>query len=465
MRIFFSVGEPSGDLHGSNLIQRLKSQDPSLEFVGYGGPKMQAAGCELHFELTTMAVMFLEALKSIRFFFKLVGQADEYFKTNQVDAVVLIDYPGFNWWIARKAKKHNIPVFYYGIPQVWAWAPWRVRKIRKLVDHVICKLPFEVEWFAKRKCHATYVGHPYFDQLESQKYDEAFVAKVSGTQTQSSAGASSVSSAESNSSQRLLTLLPGSRDQEVRNVLPILIDSVKLILEETKDCKVAIASYNQRQQEMSQKILNEAIESDIVSSNGQPGISPLSKIEIYVGKTPELMKAAHVCIACSGSVSMELLHHRKPTVIVFKVKRWVMFVQSFMLITKFITLVNLIAAKDIRKRTWRPYCPDRDEPSYAESKQGDDRPRAVMPEYLTSGNPSKKVASRIQILLNDEEVYQAKKEEMNSLAIKYAKSGATNRAADYILTELKKLPQSKRLAETLSTSNAGQKDTSERRAA
>ena len=140
MRIFFSVGEPSGDLHGANLIRRLKLQT-EVECVGFGGPKMEEAGCELKFELTSMAVMFIaEVLKNIRLFFRLIGDADKYFAENKVDAVVLIDYPGFNWWIARKAKKHGIPVFYYGVPQMWAWAGWRVRKIRKFVDHVLLSL-------------------------------------------------------------------------------------------------------------------------------------------------------------------------------------------------------------------------------------------------------------------------------------------------------------------------------------
>ena len=135
MRIFFSVGEPSGDLHGANLIRglqsRAKADGTELQCIGFGGPKMKAAGCELKFDLTTMAVMFIaEVLKNLRLFFRLIGEADDYFAKNEVDAVVLIDYPGFNWWIAKKAKKHGIPVFYYGVPQIWAWAGWRIRKIR-----------------------------------------------------------------------------------------------------------------------------------------------------------------------------------------------------------------------------------------------------------------------------------------------------------------------------------------------
>ena len=147
MKIFFSVGEPSGDLHGANLIRELQKRRPDCEFVGYGGPRMAAAGCALHEDLTKLAVMWLlHALLNIHKFWALVGRADRYFRHHRPDAVVLIDYPGFNWWIARRAKAHGIPVFYYGVPQLWAWAGWRITKMRRFVDHVLCKLPFEETW-------------------------------------------------------------------------------------------------------------------------------------------------------------------------------------------------------------------------------------------------------------------------------------------------------------------------------
>ena len=126
MKIFFSVGEPSGDLHGANLILRLRKRMPGIQTVGYGGPKMAAAGCQLHEDLTKLAVMwFVRVLCDLDKFWDLVGRADRYFRHHRPDAVVLIDYPGFNWWIARRAKAHGIPVFYYGTPQMWAWAGWR----------------------------------------------------------------------------------------------------------------------------------------------------------------------------------------------------------------------------------------------------------------------------------------------------------------------------------------------------
>ena len=138
------------------------------------------------------------------------------------------------------------------------------------------------------------------------------------------------------------------------------------------------------------------------------------------------MKSATVCIACSGSVSMELLFHRKPTVIVYKVKRWAMLAQAIVFRAKFITLVNLIATADIRKKTWKPFDPDENgaEPF-------------VMPEYLTAGDPSTKVARHVIRWMSDDELRECKVSEMDALALKYAIPGASDRAADYILQQLK----------------------------
>ncbi len=388
MRIFFSVGEPSGDLHASNLIRHLKSKDPTIDFVGLGGPKMQAAGCQLHYDLTQLAVMFLwGALKNLRKFFRLIADADRYFRTNAVDAVVLIDYPGFNWWIARKAKRNQIPVFYYGVPQMWAWGPWRVRKIRKFVDFVLCKLPFEVSWFAERGCWATYVGHPYFDQLHSQTYDQQFLDGYA-------------------SQQPLVLLLPGSRDSEVKLNLPILLSAAEKIAASRNDVRFAVGCYNQRH----------ATQAVSASKN-----HPLA-LDIFYGRTPELMKLANVCIACSGSVSLELLHHRKPTVIVYRIGYVILLMQSLFLRCKFITLANLIGTTDIRKKTWMPYNPDRPgaEP-------------AVMPEYLSVTDCSGRVAKHVVTWLADDGRMTATIDQMDRLAREFATPGATERAAEFIL--------------------------------
>ena len=208
MKIFFSVGEPSGDLHGANLIRELSRRRNDFEFVGYGGPRMAAAGCQLHEDLTKLAVMwFVRVLLNLHRFWGLASRADRYFRHERPDAVVLIDYPGFNWWIARRAKAHGIPVFYYGTPQIWAWAGWRIKKMRRFVDHVLCKLPFEEAWYRERGCHATYVGHPYFDQLRGETLDASFIEQQRAGRR--AAGGDSARLADAGSEEQFSLLLEG----------------------------------------------------------------------------------------------------------------------------------------------------------------------------------------------------------------------------------------------------------------
>ena len=122
--------------------------------------------------------------------------------THRPDAVMLIDYPGFNWWIAWRAKSHGIPVFYYTPPQIWAWASWRVKKMRRLVDHVSVQSAVRRKWFRQRGCNATFVGHPFFDEVRQQRW-----TKRSSQNRSPQAGP-------------LVTILPGSRTQEVLHNLP-----------------------------------------------------------------------------------------------------------------------------------------------------------------------------------------------------------------------------------------------------
>lgn len=417
MRIFFSVGEPSGDLHAANLIRHLKELDPAIECRGYGGPRMAAAGCQLHFELTSLAVMFVaKVLTNLRTFFRLIAEADQYFQSHPPDAVVLIDYSGFNWWIARKAKRHQIPVFYYGVPQVWAWGPWRIRKIRKYVDHILCKLPFEEKWFADRNCRAHYVGHPYFDELSGRQPDSDFFL-----QKQVETGTDPV-----------LTLLPGSRDQEVSQSLPILLDAAAEVVRQIPSVHVFVSCYNRRQSEVASELAGKH------PFFGKSGIDPRQlPLEIHFQRTPELMRLSSACMACSGSVSLELMYHRKPTIIVYKIARWAMLVQALLIRVRFITLVNLIAVPDIRRKTWRPYNPD--DPAH---RDADPAELAVMPEYLTAGNPSRQMARHVITWFQQPESRQSVIQRLDELARQIAQPGATAKAADYIFSQLRRKSES-----------------------
>ena len=180
MKVFLSVGEPSGDLHGANLTRALLDRDPNTRIVGFGGPKMAAAGADLLFPLTELAVMGLKRIvQHLPTYFRLADMAEHCFRTQRPDAVVLIDYPGFNFHVAKRARAAGIPVYYFVPPQIWAWRRDRVRKVRKLCTAVLTALPFEDEWYRSRRVKTHYVGHPYFDELDRQQLDSAFHGRTS----------------------------------------------------------------------------------------------------------------------------------------------------------------------------------------------------------------------------------------------------------------------------------------------
>lgn len=394
--IFFSVGEPSGDLHGANLIRQLQARCPGLKAVGYGGPKMAEAGCELHADLTALAVMwFARVLLNLHKFLILGGQADRYFRHHRPDAVVLIDYPGFNWWIARRAKAHGIPVFYYSPPQIWAWARWRVKKMRRLVDHVLCGLPFEEAWLRKYGCNATFVGHPFFDEVRRHPYDERFIA-------------------EHQQSGPLVAILPGSRTQEVSHNLRWFLKAAAMIHEEVPDVRFALASFKPHQAEMAR---------EMVEASGLP-------IEICIGKTPELMRLADCAMSVSGSVSLELLYHTTPTVILYWIDRFAYFVQTFFRKVKYITLVNLLSADGLEDEDITPFDPSQP-----------DAERVLFPEYLTCEDKSAQIAGHIVEWLVDPVKRLARAEALVALKAQVAHGGASKQAAEYIVDVLSRRPE------------------------
>ena len=392
MRIFFSVGEPSGDLHGSNLIQALRRRHPEIECVGYGGPKMRAAGAELHEDLTRLAVMGIgPVIVSLSQFLSLASRADRFFRHHRPDALVLIDYPGFNWWIAWRAKVHGIPVFYYGAPQLWAWASWRVRKMRRLTDHVLCKLPFEESWFRARGCNATYFGHPYFDQLNREVLDQSFLDNYGAKLGP------------------LVTILPGSRTQEVKANLRWFLRAAKLVGQAVPVVRFAIASYNPKQAELARTIC------------GRENIA----VDVMSGRTPELIHLAHCCMACSGSVSLELLFHCKPTVIHYWINQWLYYTLRRLVKAKYITLVNLLADE----------APFENHPlRYDPATTGAEN--VLIPEYPTCVDRSHEVAAHVTQWLTDEEKRITVVNRLRTLKGEVCASGASSRGAAYILEQL-----------------------------
>ena len=394
MRIFFSVGEPSGDHHGANLIRALQERRPEVECVGYGGPLMAEAGCKLHFDLTSLAVMWLlRVILNIHKFLGLCAKADRYFRDERPDAVVLIDYPGFNWWIARRAKARGIPVFYYTPPQIWGWASWRVKKMRRFVDHVLCSLPFEEKWFRDRGCNAHYIGHPYFDEVRRRQLDQSFLKQLAAEGTGP-----------------LVTLLPGSRTQEVEHNLVDFLRAAQEIRAKVPRARFAVAAFREHQAEHAKAVI------------ARLGLDT----PVYVGRTPELIHAATCCIACSGSVSLELLHHRKPTVIGYRVSKFGYAMQNFFRQVPYITLVNLLSTGRLER--------DRAAEARGESPLTDSR--VLYPEFLTAEERSTEIGKQIADWLTDDAGRAEVVARLDRLCGEVGEAGASARGADYIVAAL-----------------------------
>lgn len=392
MEIFFSAGDPSGDLHAANLIRTLRRYRPKIRCVGYGGPEMARAGCRLHADLTRLAVMwFLRAIINLHKFLLLWWRADRYFRDHRPDALVLVDYPGFNWWMARRAKARGIPVFYYAPPQIWAWASWRVKKMRRYVDHVLCSLPFEEAWLRERGCRATFVGHPFFDECRRRRLDQAFLDR------------------EIKRPGRLVAILPGSRTQEVAHNLHWFLKAAGLVRMAVPDVRFAVAAF---------KPAHAAYARRLVAGSGLP-------VEVYVRRTRELMELAECCLAVSGSVSLELLYHTRPTVVLYWVGRLAYRVQGWFRRVKYITLVNLLAAREIFVRRAAEFDPHRDGAE-----------EMLFPEHLTCEDRSGEMAAQIIRWLIDAEARRTCVVRLARLKVRVGAGGASRKAARYVLRVL-----------------------------
>ena len=376
MRIFFSAGEPSGDLHAANLIAALSDCRPGVECLGFGGPRMAAAGCRVIFPLVNLSIMwFARVLARLHLFLDLASRADRLFRHHRPDAVVLIDYPGFNWWIARRAAFHHIPVFYYVPPQLWAWGGWRVRKMRRYVDHVLCSLPFEVPWYTQRGVAATHVGHPFFDELSSRRLDPAFLA------------------AERSRGGRIVALLPGSRTQELEHNFATLLSTAAAVACRVPDARFLVAAFKDEHRRLAERAT-----ADHRRTAGRP-----LDIEVHTGRTPEIIRLAAVCAAVSGSVGLELLYEAKPSVVLYKVSPLAVRLARRFMHVPYISLVNLLAQREL------------------------------MPEFLTARDETEALSAHLIRWLTDASAYASTTAALTALRDQVAAPGASTRAAQYIL--------------------------------
>jgi lipid-A-disaccharide synthase len=370
MRIFVSAGEPSGDLHGANLLHAVRRLQPDVDVSGFGSERMALAGCRVIYPLADKAVIGIsQAIASVPRVWRVLGLANRHFAENRPDVVVMIDNPGFHWWLARTARRHGIPVVYFVPPQIWAWGSWRATKMRRLVDRVLCNLPFEQAWYEARGINARYVGHPYFDELRDQQLDAGFLAEQ-----RSRPGV-------------VVGLLPGSRRQELENNSASLVRAAELIHRQRRDARFLVACLKQEHRLKIEALL---VGKDV-------------PVEVHAGRTPEIIELAHSTISVSGSVGLELLYRGKPSVVMYQVGHGGMLLARTLKQCRFISIINLLVDREF------------------------------FPEFLSAGSESEAISARIVEWLENPAAYDAVRAELAALRDRVAEPGACARAARQVL--------------------------------
>ena len=304
MKYYIIAGETSGDLHGANLIKALKIEDPKAEFKIVGGNQMQEASNQSALIHTSeMAFMgFVEVLKNLKTISKNLKAVKKDILEYNPDTVILIDFPGFNLKIASFAKKQGIKTCYYISPKIWAWNQKRVHKIKKVVDHMFCILPFEVDFYQKFGMKVDYVGNPLLDAISTYNFNPSFRSNNNLTEAP------------------IIALLPGSRKMEIDKILP---EMVELSFSFPKHQLVIAGAPN----------FNKSYYEQFIGD---------LDISVIFDQTYDLLKNAEAAVVTSGTATLETGILRVPQVVVYKANALSVWIARRVIKVKFISLVNLI---------------------------------------------------------------------------------------------------------------------------
>ena len=304
-KVFIIAGEVSGDLHGANLIKEINTLSRNIEFIGWGGDRMEKEGMAILKHVRTLSFMgFLEVLLNLKTIIRNIKDCKNQIIASQPAAIILIDFPGFNLRIAKWAKKHNIPVIYYISPQIWAWKESRIKAIRRDVSKMYCILPFEQQFYAKFNVDVSYLGHPLLDEITEFRLCESPKIIVS--------------------SKPILALLPGSRLQEVKRKLPLMIEASKSF----PHYQVVVAcSIN----------VNEAYYRLYADDT----------VQLIIGKTYEILNQSSIALVTSGTATLETALFNVPQVVCYKSSPLSFAIAKLLVKIKYISLANLIMNKEV----------------------------------------------------------------------------------------------------------------------
>jgi lipid-A-disaccharide synthase len=311
MKLYFVAGERSGDLHGGNLIRSLRSKMDGLYCRGFGGDNMMQAGMEVVVHYREMAFMgFAEVIANLTTISRKLKQCKQDMLEFKPDAVVLIDYAGFNLRIARFAKQHGIKVIWYISPKVWAWNQGRALKLKACIDRMFVILPFEKEFFRKYDWDVDYVGNPVFDAVRSHNLDTDFFREN-----------------HLSSDNPVIALLPGSRKQEVSLIIPVMAE----VAGRFPDAQFAVASV------------------DNLSPALYEPLRKLPNVKFVTSATYDLLAHAHAAIVTSGTATLETALFKVPQVVVYRASPISYLIAKSVIRVPFISLVNLLAGREVVK--------------------------------------------------------------------------------------------------------------------
>ena len=309
MKYFIIAGERSGDLHGSNLVKAIKKTDNQAFIKAWGGDFMQEAGAEITKHYRELAFMgFLEVLKNLPTILGFISDCKKTIEKFQPDAIILIDYAGFNMQIAKWAKKKGFKVFYYISPKVWAWNQSRAWSLKKNLDRLFVIFPFEVEFFKKYDFEVEFVGNPLFDAIAISKPTSDFLQRNNLTD------------------KKIIALLPGSRKQEVEKMLNLMV----AIQSKFVDYQFVIAGVGNLPLEFYQAFLNE-------------------NIKIVTDQTYDLLLHSMAALVTSGTATLETALFGVPQVVCYKTSGFSYKIAKLVIKVPYISLVNLVAQKEVVK--------------------------------------------------------------------------------------------------------------------
>lgn len=371
-RVFLSAAEPSGDKHCAELMKALQSKTDDIEFVGVGGELMKQQGCELLEETASKAAMINNVLGQLGRFIKLISRIRKYLKNNKTDLVVACDSPAFNFHIARAAKSQGIKTCFYVAPQLWAWGSWRIGKLRKLCDKLLCILPFEQEWFSSRGINAEFVGNPMLEGFEEEIVNNA--KSYENYQPRNTK----------------IALLPGSRPAEIENLWePIQRIAVKLRRRFPKAEFTTLAADDRTKEVL----------------RSMPVLSFQSKY--VVGSLEETISDADFAIVASGSVTLQLAGAGCPMVVLYESNKllWRL-LGKWIIRTKHLSLVNILAGREL------------------------------VPEFMPYIKSEQQVLEKCTQMLQDKELLAETSRELTELVSPLAETKASGRTAEIIMQML-----------------------------